>query len=460
MNILIIDDEPGLRSGLAKLFALQGYNTLEATSAAEVRKLLLTAEIHLMLLDLRLGDQDGLVLLKEVKAEEPTIPVIIITGHGDIYSAVECMKAGATNYIPKPIDHGLLLSIIEKETMAVRDRLTTLGFRESLRSATRTRLVPSYSAEMKEIERIVEKVRDSDVPVLLLGETGTGKEVIARTIHYTGAYRDRPFVGLNCASLNENLLESELFGHEKGAFSGAIARKIGRFELAGSGTLFLDEIGDMSLSMQSKLLRVLQEKTLERVGGTKPVSVYCRLIAATNKDLAALRARGEFREDLYYRLSTVTLKLPPLRDRTGDIPALVRTFVDEANAAYGRSVRSIPERIMRSLTAHPWPGNIRQLKNVIANAVILSDGEEISGLAYGDAGKLEQEILIDTDLPTTVARYSREVEKKIIRSVLEKNKGNITRSATQLGISRKTLYEKIRMHELRQTLGVRGAESL
>ena len=412
MNVLIVDDEPGLRSGLAKLLALQGYTTLEATSAAEVRKLLLTTEIHLMLLDLRLGDQDGLALLKEVKAEEPTIPVIIITGHGDIYSAVECMKAGATNYIPKPIDSGLLLSIIEKESLALRDRLTTLGFRESLRSAARTRLVPSSSAEMKEIERIVEKVRDSDVPVLLLGETGTGKEVIAKTIHYTGAYCDRPFVGLNCASLNENLLESELFGHEKGAFSGAIARKIGRFELAGSGTLFLDEIGDMSLSMQSKLLRVLQEKTLERVGGTKPVSVYCRLIAATNKDLGALRARGEFREDLYYRLSTVTLKLPPLRDRTRDIPALVRTFVEEANAAYGRNVRSIPDRIMRSLTTHPWPGNIRQLKNVIANAVILSDGEEISGLEYGDAGKSEEEILIDQDLPTTVARYSREVEKK------------------------------------------------
>jgi DNA-binding NtrC family response regulator len=458
MNVLIVDDEPGLRNGLAKLLTLQGYTTLEAATTAEVRKLLLTNEIHLMLLDLRLGEQDGLALLKEVKAEEPAIPVIIITGHGDIYSAVECMKAGATNYIPKPVDHGLLLSIIEKEGVALRDRLATVGFRESLRSASRTRLVPSTSAEMKEIERIVEKVRDSDVPVLLFGETGTGKEVIAKIIHYTGAYRDRPFVGLNCASLNENLLESELFGHERGAFSGAIGRKIGRFELAGSGTLFLDEIGDMSLSMQSKLLRVLQEKTLERVGGTKPVSVYCRLIAATNKDLAAMRARGDFREDLYYRLSTVTLKLPPLRDRVRDIPALVRTFVEEANAAYGRSVTTIPDRVMRSLTSHSWPGNIRQLKNVIANAVILSDGEEISGLEYGDGGAQEEEILIDKDLPSTVARYSDEIEKKIIRAVLEKNRGNITKSATHLGISRKTLYEKIRRHELWQASDAQGGE--
>ncbi|HET6451670.1 MAG TPA: sigma-54 dependent transcriptional regulator, partial [Spirochaetia bacterium] len=406
-----------------------------------------------------LGEQDGLALLKEVKAEEPAVPVIIITGHGDIYSAVECMKAGATNYIPKPIDHGLLLSIIEKEGVALRDRLATVGFRESLRSAARTRLVPSTSAEMKEIERVVEKVKDSDVPVLLLGETGTGKEVIAKIIHYTGAYRDRPFVGLNCASLNENLLESELFGHERGAFSGAIGRKIGRFELAGSGTLFLDEIGDMSLSMQSKLLRVLQEKTLERVGGTKPVSVYCRLIAATNKDLATMRARGEFREDLYYRLSTVSLKLPPLRDRVRDIPALVRTFVDEANAAYGRNVKVVPDRIMRSLTAHSWPGNIRQLRNVIANAVILSEGEEISGLEFGDGGMAHEEIHLDKDLPSTVARYSREIERKIIRFVLEKNQGNITKSATRLGISRKTLYEKIRRYDLGQAPDATSGDS-
>jgi two-component system, NtrC family, response regulator AtoC len=448
MNILIIDDEPGLRSGLSKLLALQGYTPLEAANAAEARTVLAASEVHLLLLDLRLGQDDGLALLRELKTEDPAIPVIIITGHGDIYSAVECMKAGATNYIPKPIDQGLLLSIIEKERLALGDRLATFAFRETLRTTTRRKLAPSTSAEMKEIERIVDKVKDSDVPVLLLGETGTGKEVIARTIHYTGIYRDRPFVGLNCASLNENLLESELFGHEKGAFSGAIARKIGRFELAGNGTFFLDEIGDMSLSMQAKLLRVLQEHTLERVGGTKPISVHCRLIAATNKDLTELRARGDFREDLYYRLSTVTLKLPALRERARDIPALVRLFIEEANIAYGRGVKSVSDRLLRSLMSHPWPGNIRQLKNVIANAVILSDGEEISGLEYGDREIAGDEICIDKDLPTTVAHHAREFERRIIRSVLQQNNGNISKSAVQLGISRKTLYEKIRRHDL------------
>lgn len=448
MNVLIVDDEPGLRNGLTKLLGLQGYHTQEAASAAEARKILARAEVDLLLLDLRLGQEDGVAFLRELKSEEPAIPVIIITGHGDVASAVECMKAGASNYISKPIDHSLLLSILERERSVMRDRMATFAFRESLRSATRVRLARSSSPEMREIERVVEKVKDSDVPLLLLGETGTGKEVVAKTIHYSGIYRDRPFIGLNCASLNENLLESELFGHEKGAFSGAVTRKIGRFELAGNGTLFLDEIGDMSLAMQSKLLRVLQERTLERVGGIKPVSVYCRLIAATNKDLTALRSGGAFREDLYYRLSTVTLRLPPLRERAADIPELVRLFVEEANATYGRAVRTIPDGLMRRLQTYAWPGNIRQLRNVITNAVILSEGEEISTLELGEGGGGAGEIAIDGNLQTTVRRHMNELERKIIRSALDTNKGNISRAASRLGISRKTLYEKIRRHGL------------
>jgi DNA-binding NtrC family response regulator len=448
MNVLIVDDEPGLRSGLAKLLSLEGYHALEAGTAAEARRALAGSEVHLLLLDLRLGSDDGVKLLKELRDEEPSIPIIIITGHGDIYSAVECMKAGAMNYLPKPVDHGLLLSILEKEHVALRERLAGNAFRETLRSANLHELAPSTSAEMKEIERVVGKVKDSDVPVLLLGETGTGKEVIARTIHYTGIYRDRPFVGLNCASLNENLLESELFGHEKGAFTGAVSRKIGRFELAGNGTLFLDEIGDMSLAMQAKLLRVLQERTLERVGGTKSVTVYCRLIAATNKDLAELRKQGLFREDLFYRLSTVSMTLPRLRDRAGDIPALVHLFVEEANAAHDKNVRVVPEPLLRRLMAYPWPGNIRQLKNVITNAVLLSEGEEISGLELGDGISAPEEVYLEGDLQATVARYSADLERRIIRSVLAESGGNVSRTATRLGISRKTLYEKLRRHEL------------
>ena len=448
MNILIVDDEPGLRSGLSKMLALQGYRALEASTSAEARRIMASAEVHLVLLDLKLGAEDGLMLLKSLKTEEPTVPIIIITGHGDVASAVQCMQAGATNYISKPIDNDLLLSILDKERTALSDRQSTLSFRESLRTSARTRLAPSSAPQMKDIEKVILKIRDSDVPLLILGETGTGKEVVAKSIHYAGSYRDRPFVGLNCASLNENLLESELFGHEKGAFSGAVARKIGRFELAGNGTLFLDEIGDMSLTMQAKLLRVLQEKTLERVGGTKPVSVYCRLIAATNKDLTTLRAEGTFREDLYYRLSTVTLKLPPLRERARDIPSLVQLFVEEANATYGRSVQSIPDAIMRRLLSYPWPGNIRQLRNVITNAVILSEGEEIAGLDLGDSAPLEDEVSIDGDLHAMMTRYSSDMEKRIIRTVLQRSSGNITRTASALGISRKTLYEKMRRYGL------------
>ncbi len=464
MSVLIVDDEPGLRSGIAKLLTLEGYSAHEAASAAEARAVMARAEVHLVLLDLRLGRDDGLAFLRELRAEEPGIPVIIITGHGDVASAVECMKAGATNYILKPVDSGLLYSVLEKERLALGDRLSSDAFRESLRAAVRRKLAPSATREMKEIKRVVEKVKDSDVPVLLLGETGTGKEVIARTIHYTGSYRDRPFVALNCASLSESLLESELFGHEKGAFTGAVSRTVGRFELAGNGTLFLDEIGDMSLGMQAKLLRVLQERTLERVGGTRPVTVYCRLIAATNKDISDLRARGVFRDDLYYRLATVTMRLPPLRERSADIPALVQVFIDEANAAYGRNVRAVAEPILRRLAAHPWPGNIRQLKNVITNAVILAEGDEIAWLDPGDgeaAARGDGEAVLGGqggiplgngagggDLRSTVAHATKDLEKKIITGALGAAGGNITRAAAELGISRKTLYEKMRRHGL------------
>jgi DNA-binding NtrC family response regulator len=446
MNVLVIDDEPGLRNGLGKLLALGGYRVLEAASGAEARDVISKKEVHSVLLDLKLGQENGLELLREIKKEEPILPVIIITGHGDIASAVECMKAGATNYIPKPIDHNLLVSLLDKERLALQDRLATFAFRESFESVARTRMAKSSSPEMKKIEQIVEKVKDSDVTVLLLGDTGTGKEVVAKAIHYSGLYKDRPFVGLNCASLNENLLESELFGHEKGAFSGAVARKIGRFELAGNGTLFLDEIGDMSLSMQAKLLRVLQEKTLERVGGTKPVSVYCRLIAATNKDLTRLRDSGVFREDLYYRVSTVSMRLPPLRERACDIPELVGLFIGEANASYGRAVDRVSPAVMKKLIVYSWPGNIRQLKNAITNAVILSDGKEILDVELPRGmDPQEGEEKITGSLKQTVSRYSRELERKIIRRVLSRNEGNVSKSAKELGITRKTLYEK--MHE-------------
>jgi DNA-binding NtrC family response regulator len=452
MSVLIIDDEPGLRSGLGKLLTLQGYRTLEAGSAAEARRVLASSEVNVVLLDLRLGPDDGRALLREIKEEEPDLPVIIITGHGDIASAVECMKAGAANYIPKPVDGALLFSVLEKERAALADRLSGDAFRESLRSTVGRPRAPSATSEMREIERVVEKVRDSDIPVLLLGETGTGKEVLARTIHYTGAYRDRPFIALNCASLNENLMESELFGHEKGAFTGAVARKIGRFELAGNGTLFLDEIGDMSLAMQAKLLRVLQERTMERVGGTRPVSVYCRLIAATNRDIDELRARGQFREDLYYRLCAVRLRLPPLRERPGDIPGLVAVFIEEANAAYGRRVRRISEPLMRRLCAHSWPGNIRQLRNVITNSVILCEGDEITDIELGwgpGAGRNGHDAAeLEGDLHTIMARATARLEKSIIATALESAGGNVTKAAARLGISRKTLYEKMRRHAL------------
>jgi DNA-binding NtrC family response regulator len=445
MNVLIIDDEPGLRSGLGKLLALRDYRVLEAAGSAEARAVISRKEVHIILLDLKLGQENGLALLRELSSAEPGIPVIIITGHGDVASAVDCMKAGAANYIQKPIDHELLVSILDKEKLAMNNRRDTTAFKQSFESVANLRMTKSSHADMKKIEDVIEKVKDSDVTVLLLGETGTGKEVVAKTIHYSGDYRDRPFVGLNCASLNENLLESELFGHERGAFSGAVARKIGRFELAGNGTLFLDEIGDMSFAMQAKLLRVLQEKTMERVGGTRPVSVYCRLIAATNKDLTVLMESGAFREDLFYRLSTVAMKLPPLRERVHDIPDLVQSFMDEANANYGRTVREISPAVMQKLMAYSWPGNIRQLKNVIINATILSDTGQITFIDLPNGkGEERDEILLEGSLSLTVQKYSMGLERRIIAGALEKNGGNISQTALELGVSRKTLYSKMK----------------
>jgi len=361
------------------------------------------------------------------------------------------MQLGAVNYITKPIDHDLLLSILKREEEAFASARDNAAFRETLASASKQAVIVGTHPEMKRILSIIDKVRDSEATVLILGETGTGKEVMAKRIHYTGQCRDRPFVGINCAALNDGLLESELFGHERGAFTGAVARKIGKFELAGSGTLFLDEVGDMSLAMQSKLLRVLQEKTFDRVGGTRTLTARCRVIASTNRDLEQMMRRGTFRDDLYYRLTLITIKLPPLRDRAEDIPALVEIFVEEANRRFGRRITRISESLIGRLTSYSWPGNIRQLKNVIANAVILSEGPELHDLDLPQTSgqpSVEPPIRLEGDLKSTIASHASRLEEKLIRGALERSDSNITRAAAELGITRKTLYAKMRAYGL------------
>lgn len=444
MNILIVDDEEGLRKGIKKILSLHGYLVFEAASCSEARDILKREEVHILLLDLNLGIERGLDFLKAIKEEEPFLSVIIITGYGNIESAVECMKAGALNYITKPIAGNLLLSILKRERQELQSRQENIVFRELLESASAYKVIKSRHTQMQKIESIVEKVKDKEVTILILGETGTGKEISARKIHYSGAYRGRPYICINCAALNDNLLESELFGHERGAFTGAVAKKMGRFELAGRGTLFLDEVGDMSLAMQSKLLRVLQEKTFERVGGTKTLTAHCRVIASTNRDLKKLIAEGNFRRDLYYRLSLITISLPPLRERIDDIPALVELFIAEADRKYNKEVNRLSPAVLTRLKEYSWPGNIRQLKNIITNAVILSDDYELSHIELPQK-ILEEEISLNGEsLKSAIDRHTGVLEKRIIKQVLALSGGNISRSASELGITRKTLYDKMK----------------
>jgi DNA-binding NtrC family response regulator len=453
--ILIIDDEPGLRKGLGRVLELKNFIVLEAGGGAEALAVLRREDIDLALLDLKLEGESGLDVLKRLKAEEPLLPVIMITAYGNIRSSVECLKAGAINYISKPIDGELLVSLIEKEMASSALAIENLSLKESIEDHNYRESVHSLYPAMQELDFVIQRVKDSPATVLILGESGTGKEVTARTIHYSGTYRAHPFIGVNCAALNDNLLESELFGHEKGAFTGAVARKLGRFEMAGEGTLFLDEVGDMSLAMQAKLLRVLQERNFERVGGTKSIHSRCRVIAASNKKLEDLLASGAFREDLYYRLSLVVMRLPPLRERPKDIELLIDLFIRQANREYGRSVQGVSPALMQKLKSYSWPGNLRQLKNVIANAIILSLGQTIDHIELLEAPMpphagedLPSAGMGDDGLRAFVGRQVEQIERQAIARTLAESARNLAQAARRLKISRKTLYEKIRLYGL------------
>ncbi len=452
MNILIIDDEAGLRSGLAKRLRIEGYTVYEASCQQETMQLLRQQKIHIALLDLRLAGEDGHQLLHSIKHAEPETSIIIVTGYGTIQSAVECMKSGAANYLTKPIDQDMLLTALDRETQTINLQSQNAGLRQSLddmvemdKLITPSKRLPSH------VDEIISKVKDLNVNTLISGETGTGKEVTAKRIHFSGLYRDSPFISINCSALNDNLIESELFGHEKGAFTGASARKPGRFEIAGDGTLFLDEIGDMSLTMQSKLLRVLEERSFERVGGTQKLNSNCRIIAATNKNLKKEVEQQSFRSDLYYRLNVVQIHLPPLRERTEEIPYLVEYFIEESNREYNKHIKTISSALLDKIMEYPWPGNIRQLKNVITNAVLLSDGDTITTLNIPDFERSCDETETTSsfvDLKTYVNQHTDRVERELLARVLAEEERNISTAALRLGISRKTLYKKIESHGL------------
>lgn len=434
LPVLIVEDDADLRGALASLLEVEGIPTLGAGSAAEAAELLSKREAGLILLDLGLPDMDGLELLSRLKATEDA-PVVVLTGRSDIATVVEAMKRGAENFLVKPTDAEHVVSIVKKElNQHVRQR--HLEIQMAREKAHGARFPVGESKAMQQVRLLVQRVAETDASVVLLGESGTGKGMVARLIHSLSRRRDAPFLDVNCAALAPQLLESELFGHERGAFTDARERKLGLLEAAHGGTVFLDEIADMDRHVQSKLLKAIEDRRFRRLGGVREIQVDVRIIAATHRDLREEAEAGRFRKDLYYRLNVFEITLPPLRERKEDILPIATAFVAELNPVLGRNVQGIYPDAVRILEAYPWPGNIRELRNVIERAMILVRGDEIR------PEHLPREIRAQKGTDAGLLSLD-ELEAAHIRRVIHAVGGNLKKAAEVLGISRSTLYEKI-----------------
>ncbi|MFO0581260.1 MAG: sigma-54 dependent transcriptional regulator [Anaeromyxobacter sp.] len=460
-HVLIVDDEVNIRRVLAAMLRREGYEVTTAGDGEQALAVLQKTPVHVVVTDLVMPRLGGMELLRKVAADFPDVPVILITAHGSVDSAVAALKAGAFDYITKPFEQDELRKVIAKATRA--HDLERQNLHANLGDGDRPPLV-GESPGMKAIYEMIAKVADSPSTVLITGESGTGKELIAKALHRGSSRRDRPLIKVNCAAIPKDLVESELFGYERGAFTGAVSSKPGRFELADGGTLFLDEIGEVPVEMQVKLLRALQESEFERVGGIKTLRVDVRLIAATNRDLKALIADGRFREDLYYRLAVVPIALPPLRDRREDVPLLVRHFVEKYNQRLGKRVEGVDADAMALLQAYPWPGNIRELENLMERSVLFADGPIIKAGALPDSlreaapstpvapvGALGAIAAPSgASMKEIVRQAQAELERELIARALDETGGNVTRAAKRLQISRKSLQVKMK------ELGLRG----
>ncbi len=457
-RILVVDDEPSIRTVLKAHLTRDGYEVVTATDGAEAVGALGQAPFDLVLSDLKMPGMSGLELLAWVTREQPGLPVILITAHGTVDTAVEALKLGAQDFITKPFDLDELKQAVEKALLVERARRRN-WLDDSLMDGEGSRFdLVGKTAAMQRVYSLVERVADSPTTVLLVGESGTGKELVARALHAQSARRSGPFITVNCGAIPDALFESELFGHEKGAFTGAASAKPGKFELADGGTLLLDEVGELGRDMQVKLLRALQERTIDRVGGTRPLKVDVRVIAATNVDLQGMVTAGTFREDLYYRLAVVPIRLPPLRERREDIPLLVRHFVHRFNERLGMNVTLVDDGVMARLVHWHWPGNIRELENTIERGVLLSEGgaltadvlpepnAEPAGPAHGDLPPVEPGGI---GLKEYVRVHTSRLERDLILKSLESESGNVTRTARRLDISRKALQLKMKEYGLR-----------
>jgi len=441
-TVLLVEDDKLMRVTLEDALRAAGYGVAACETGQEGLKTFKDGPSHfsVVVTDVRLPDLNGLEILNEIGLLSDT-PVIVMTAFGTIKDAVEAIKLGAFDYITKPFALDEFLLLIERAIEVRRLRDENIRLRKDINRYFCFPNIIGESAAMKKVFSLIDKVALSDSTVLLLGESGTGKELIATTIHYQSNRKDKPIIKVNCGALPESLIESELFGHEKGAFTGAVKRRPGRFELADGGTIFLDEIADVPLAVQVKLLRVIQERTFERVGGTDTLKVDVRIIAATNRSLEEEVNHGRFREDLYYRLHVIPIMLPPLRERREDIPPLVDFFLSKCRDKLSRNIR-LSEDAMNALCLHDYPGNIRELENILERCITLSEGDLIEGEDLPASLFTKAEHAGQMSLSETLA----ETEKDYIKRVLRSTKGNKTLAAKTLGLSRKTLWEKLKTH--------------
>ena len=453
-DILLVEDKDSLRRVLRLTLENAGYSVAEAIDARAALNEIADARHRLVLTDLRMPNGSGLDVLRAARAADPDVPVIVMTAFGSIDEAVQAMKDGAHDFLQKPVDSNHLLLLVERALEQARLRTENILLREEW---SRRYGFPRILGESDILKRAVgetQRVAQTETTVLLLGESGTGKELFARAVHHLSPRRNHPFVAINCAAIPETLIENELFGHERGAFTGANDRRQGKFELAAGGTVFLDEIGELPLGVQGKLLRAIEEKVVDRIGGRAPVAVDVRVVAATNKDLKSAVEGGEFRGDLFFRLAVFPIEVPPLRDRGDDIVLLAEHFASEIGRELrGREARFSAEALA-ALKQHRWPGNVRELENAIERACIISDSLILqpSDLGLGPSDVPESESLDQLDLSGTLSeaghRVLRLVERRKIRGALEANLGNKSKTAEDLGISYKTLLNKIKEYAL------------
>lgn len=452
-QVLVVDDEQNVRKVLGALLTQAGYLVASAASGTEALEQVRSQDPDLVICDLKMPGMDGLDVLREMRAEFPEIPVVLLTAHGTVETAVEAMKRGAHDFLTKPFDREKILEIVGK-AVAQAERARQ-EFQGPLAQDERCGLIGASPA-MNAVRQMVERVAPSVATVLITGETGTGKELVAEAVHRLSPRHAGPLVRINCGALPETLVEAELFGHERGAFTGADRAKPGRFELAHEGTLFLDEVGELPLLAQVKLLRVLQDGQIDRVGGTQSRHVDVRLVAATNRDLAAMVEQGRFRQDLLYRLRVVEIRVPPLHERREDIPSLVTFFLEKSARRLQRPRPTASSEAFGALASRSWPGNVRELENAVERALLFSEGPVLTPADFNlhEAAPTPVPVALPTDvtaagLKTTTRSVARDAQRRLLLAVLEATGGNVTRSAERLGLSRRGLQLKMKEYGLR-----------